>query len=482
MKVLKSYVRKGNNIEGCIAECYITEEALEYCAEYLKDVSAVGVPRNMNNLSSDDHGISVGNVKLVDLKLLNQAHQYVLENTNEVDEYKDNISSNMRWISHGPQHQVIKYQGYMINGVRFHTKRHDVEHYYQNSGVSVVANTMLVSSAKDKNPIIVDMWYYGVIEEIWLLDYNAMKIPVFKCDWVKNDGGVKVDDLGFTLVDLQRKGHKNDPFILASQANQVFYIKDPENPKWSRVIENSHEKFGNSSNDDSSDKAMNLHFPAKSSPLVETTINTLHDDESSYGERIPVSINRRGQFVGHNGTELQSYLGVLARQNVLISFPSWPKVSRELNDKIWEQAQAVYDMDVKARKLALSSTGSKWRQFKYKIAKNWMLPSKDNPEKLRKPPKEYNFISPKEWETFVAIRLSVKFKKISEQASLTVREKKYHHQLSRRGYANTEMDLQTQSGTTENVERHELWKIAHQTKSGAYANEEVKNIVVKMVI
>ncbi|KAL5540395.1 hypothetical protein UlMin_042418 [Ulmus minor] len=282
MKVLKSYVRKGNNVEGCIAECYIAEEALEYCAEYLKDVSAVGVPRNMNNLSSDDHGIGAGNVKLVDLKLLNQAHQYVLENTNEVEEYKDNISSNMRWISHGPQHQVIKYQGYMINGVRFHTKRHDDEHCYQNSGVSVVANTMLISSAKDKNPIIVDMWYYGVIEEIWLLDYNALKIPVFKCDWVKNDGGVKVDDLGFTLVDLQRKGHKNDPFIFASQANQVFYIEDPENPKWSCVIENSHEKFGNSNNDDSSDKAMNLHFPAKSIPLVETIVNTLHDDESSY--------------------------------------------------------------------------------------------------------------------------------------------------------------------------------------------------------
>ncbi|KAL5569746.1 hypothetical protein UlMin_026321 [Ulmus minor] len=127
------------------------------------------------------------------------------------------------------------------------------------------------------------------------------------------------------------------------------------------------------------------------------------------GERMPVSINRRGQFVGHNGTELQSYLGVLARQNVPISFPSWPKVSRELKDKIWEQAQAVYDVDVKARKLALSSAGSKWRQFKYKLAKNWILPFKDNPEKLRKPPKEYNFISPKEWETFVAIRLSAKF-------------------------------------------------------------------------
>ena len=36
---------------------------------------------------------------------------------------------------------------------------------------------------------------------------------------------------------------------------------------------------------------------------------------------------------------MQSYLRVLAKQNAPISFPSWPKVSKELKEKIWEQAQ-----------------------------------------------------------------------------------------------------------------------------------------------
>ena len=63
---------------------------------------------------------------------------------------------------------------------------------------------MLVSRAKDKIPIAVDITFYGVIREIWLLDYNIIKVPIYKCDWVKSDTGVKVDDLGFTLVDLQR--------------------------------------------------------------------------------------------------------------------------------------------------------------------------------------------------------------------------------------------------------------------------------------
>ncbi len=83
---------------------------------------------------------------------------------------------------------------------------------------------MQVASARDQNPIVGDLSFYGVIEEIWLLDYTAFKVLVFKCNWVNSNGGVKVDELGFILVDLERKGHKDDPFILASQAKQVFYV------------------------------------------------------------------------------------------------------------------------------------------------------------------------------------------------------------------------------------------------------------------
>ena len=65
--------------------------------------------------------------------------------------------------------------------------------------------------------------FYGVIQEIWEINYNTFKIPLFKCDWVENQNGVRIDDLGFTLVKLNRIGHTSDPFILATQARQVFY-------------------------------------------------------------------------------------------------------------------------------------------------------------------------------------------------------------------------------------------------------------------
>ena len=44
-------------------------------------------------------------------------------------------------------------------------------------------------------------------------------------------GGVKVDELGFMLVDLHQIGHKFDPFILASQTKQIFYATDPVDKK-----------------------------------------------------------------------------------------------------------------------------------------------------------------------------------------------------------------------------------------------------------
>ena len=94
---------------------------------------------------------------------------------------------------------------------------------------------MQVASAKDKHPLYGDMTYYGVIQQIWDLDYVLFRVPVFKCDWV-NQGAVSHDDLGFILVNLSRLGQKDDPFILASQANPVFYVDDPMNKQLSVVL------------------------------------------------------------------------------------------------------------------------------------------------------------------------------------------------------------------------------------------------------
>ena len=137
-------------------------------------------------------------------------------------EGKENISETLKWLEHGPKTYATKYHGYLINGCRFHVKILENVRATQNSGVCTDAQTLLRSSAKDKNPIHQTTTYYGVIQEIMLLDYYLVQYPLFKCDWiyVLKKNGMKVDELGLTMVNLKRCLRKDrvqdDPFILAS--------------------------------------------------------------------------------------------------------------------------------------------------------------------------------------------------------------------------------------------------------------------------
>jgi hypothetical protein len=58
-----------------------------------------------------------------------------------------------------------------------------------------------------------------------------MRIPVFRCQWIKHPNGVNVDNYGLTLVDLKNLAHKDDPWVLADRVAQVFYVLDPETGK-----------------------------------------------------------------------------------------------------------------------------------------------------------------------------------------------------------------------------------------------------------
>jgi len=57
MKILKGYVRNRNRPEGCIVECYIYEEAVKCCNEYLSNVEAIRFPKFIQK--TDSNGIMV---------------------------------------------------------------------------------------------------------------------------------------------------------------------------------------------------------------------------------------------------------------------------------------------------------------------------------------------------------------------------------------------------------------------------------------
>lgn len=146
----------------------------------------------------------------------------------------------VNWLSLGPNTLVKKYAGYMINGFRFHTKSRERSRKTQNSGVVVTAQNESYSTSRDRRPISGDVDHFGVINEIIELDYYCgVKVVLFKCQWAdvnNRTNGVKVDDYGFTLMNSERFSDTDEPFVLASQVQQVFYVEDPKEKPWQVVI------------------------------------------------------------------------------------------------------------------------------------------------------------------------------------------------------------------------------------------------------
>ena len=44
------------------------------------------------------------------------------------------------------------------------------------------------------------------------------------------------DRYGFTTVDLNQVGYRDEPFVVASQVSQVFYVRNTRNKKWQVVL------------------------------------------------------------------------------------------------------------------------------------------------------------------------------------------------------------------------------------------------------
>ncbi|KAG6476395.1 hypothetical protein ZIOFF_065635 [Zingiber officinale] len=212
---------------------------------YIKKAACIGLQSNQNedleNGVVEGRPISQGKEIILEEHLLQAAHRYVLFNTAEIDPYikmhikelkqtDRRFSNRIQWLAHGPRKHVISYIGYIINGHRFHTI--DVGRSTQDSGVSVEADTIWQSSSTDSHTVG-RLSYYGVIRDIVLLDYYFFKVPIFRCDWANPRTGIKMDD-DFTLVNLHQglRTFENDPFILASQAKQVFYSRENDESNW----------------------------------------------------------------------------------------------------------------------------------------------------------------------------------------------------------------------------------------------------------
>jgi hypothetical protein len=104
----------------------------------------------------------------------------------------------------------------------YYTKEKDKKSVAQNSSIRIEAI----------DPQGLKTTYYGYIHDICELDYGLrIRIPIFRCQWVKHLNGVNVDEYGLTLVDLKNIGHQDDPCVLADRVAHVSYVLDQETGK-----------------------------------------------------------------------------------------------------------------------------------------------------------------------------------------------------------------------------------------------------------
>lgn len=150
------------------------------------------------------------------------------------------LTDEIKWLARGPIRSVRRYSGYLVKGYRFHTKKREELLRTQNSGVVVTVLGASYAGSRDRRPVQGVTNYYGKLNDIIEINYSGLiRVVLFKCDWVDINRGCKKDD-GVTLVNFSYKAHTganliDDPFILASQADKVFYAMDSKNKDWEVV-------------------------------------------------------------------------------------------------------------------------------------------------------------------------------------------------------------------------------------------------------
>ncbi|XP_026452318.1 uncharacterized protein LOC113352753 [Papaver somniferum] len=186
LRTLKQYVRNKARPEGSIVEAYINNECLTFCSMYLhgietrfnwedrNDDGGSGEPiKEMSVFSNDARPLGAAKNVMLDLKDTAKA-RFCVNRLRE--ENFPNVSEEMYSLAVGPDSRVVRYSGYVL----------ELTYLYGN------------------------------------------KVFLFICDWWDTEKRRKniVTDSRFTSLNFSQTWYKDDPFVLADQVQQVFYLKD----------------------------------------------------------------------------------------------------------------------------------------------------------------------------------------------------------------------------------------------------------------
>ncbi|KAL4578884.1 hypothetical protein LXL04_015015 [Taraxacum kok-saghyz] len=275
---LKRTVRNKAKVEGSIVQSYLVKELATYCSLYFEPTIETRHNREPRNFASDhpipsstNARLSVfvfpsrrlfakgGTQRVMGDQELHKAHTYILLNCVEIHPYvdmfdelaqeeysnepnelieslrdryfadwfqkhvlmeSDGSNNHLKVIARKPSRLVKSHKGYFVKGYKFHTRKHGDGRITNNCGVCVRGTTYNDEESD----------YFGLLDEVLEVDYLGSErciVVLFKCTWFDNAHGVKVHQN--KLIDIKPKSRlqTNDPFVLASQVEQVYYTPYP---------------------------------------------------------------------------------------------------------------------------------------------------------------------------------------------------------------------------------------------------------------
>ncbi|GMN65218.1 hypothetical protein TIFTF001_034300 [Ficus carica] len=198
----------------------------------------------------------------------------------------------------------------------------------------------------------------------------------------------------------------------------------------------------------------------------------------SKGEQIEVSFDMKGQPLGKERDELQSWIGVLAQEHI----PIWISDFRSADlaprkERVCVEVVTSFTVQPLFKKQALKSCAESAKNFRYDFYQIFVKDHIDEETIWQQPLKvvhNYPTISQDDWEKFIAYRRTPEFKRLFEQGSEIRKKSKYGSTGGRDGYKKRDQIHFEKTGKW--TERHTRWLDMRVKPDG-----EFKNVAFKII-
>ncbi|KAH1213861.1 hypothetical protein GmHk_14G041736 [Glycine max] len=199
-----------------------------------------------------------------------------------------------------------------------------------------------------------------------------------------------------------------------------------------------------------------------------------------------------GKADGPHRKKLRTYLGIVVRDKVDITYENWKEVPTTQKDLIWEDIQAEFDI---LGLLTVGRKGSSWGRDGGNLTSKWALAA--DQDGVEDTVCEKYDINKEKWAQFCQTRRDPSWEDVRMKAQAIQKQNTAPHVLSRGGYDYLEQKLLTektkklqeaaQSGSVDGVidppspvRRHVKWKMARTKKTGEMMTEAAKEIAKKI--